>query len=239
MVVNDASACKGRGRPCTKHGQCCSGGCGNKKRVKKKNGEFKKEKVGKCACSLTQESCNASKDCCDEADACGFNDCVDDPVCCKAAGFPCEDNCDCCFPSFCVDGRCDFLSDCSQTEEVCETVDDCCFEEDDCASNGCVEGKVCCGKAGAECEDEEDSCDCCHPLECVDGICVNPCSNSGQNCAIGGGSSQCCAQGDVCQTVVCNEEVRALCCHPTGPCEDDCDCCGPIECVNGVCGGSQ
>jgi hypothetical protein len=213
-IPSTALACKSKGRPCTEHDQCCSGGCTNKKKVKKKNGEPKKEKVGKCACSLSQEQCNASSDCCaSDTGACGFNSCGGSGVCCVAAGFPCGSDCDCCFPNKCLGGICAALLDCSDTEEECNTTDDCCFEEDICASNGCVPGTVCCGDAGAPCEAGGDGCDCCSQFEC--GQIAPGCEPDGE--------AQCCAPG-------------------SGQCEDDCDCCTPMTCdptsklcVNPIC----
>lgn len=133
-IPGGAAACKSRGSPCKKSEQCCSGGCEDKKKVKKRSGEFKKDKVGKCACSFrggrckersdccgtapcvdgrcgldcsaTGESCLDSLDCCSDEDVCAFTTCDDGKFCCGGPGSPCDDDCDCCGTTTCIDLVC-------------------------------------------------------------------------------------------------------------------------------------
>jgi hypothetical protein len=245
-----ARACKGRGDRCQKNDQCCSGQCVDRKPKKAKKGKKARKNrkpgaEGVCDCSGLQERCKGPGDCCVAAQFCRATSCSTVPVCCKVRGAPCDDDCDCCDDdSFCdgESGRCDDCGEFKQTQQgPCETADDCCFKDDICKSiNPACEGRVgdsqCCVPVANECGED---CDCCEPLNCVSGVCTlqDGCSDSGQTCSTSGPDG-CCVSGDVCSTAVCNGGVEVVCYRSSGPCDDDCDCCGPLECVNGLCGGS-
>jgi len=86
-------------------------------------------------------------------------------------------------------------------------------------------GRVCCGNYNMTCNRAGGE-DCCGQLECVSGHCCLPATY-----ACSGGS--CCA-GLVCGTTT----LGRVCCGNSGaPCKraDGADCCGALECVNGVC----
>lgn len=249
----EAAACKSRGDRCQKDNQCCSGQCVGRKPKNKKAKKGKRVRKnrkadadGVCDCSGLQERCKGHGDCCVGAHFCRATSCSDVPVCCKVRGAPCDDDCDCCErDAFCDDesGRCDDCGPLKMTRQgPCETADDCCFEDDICKSiDPACEGRAgdtqCCVPVGKACGED---CDCCVPLKCVSGACAlqDGCSETGEACSMPGPDG-CCVTGDVCSTAVCNDGVAVVCCHPSGPCDDDCDCCGPVECVNGSCGGSD
>lgn len=202
VTPDGASACKGKGSPCTADHQCCFELCKGKKKVKNK-----KKKVGKCSCSPTRGRCRASSDCCRADSACGFNACEDHPACCVALGFQCFGDCDCCGDNVCGDAGVCEQEFCGETQEECFSTDECCFDEDECASNGCVAGTVCCGDLGAECDEAEEGCDCCDPYDC------------------GAVAVDCAAEGTVCcapATVACANDCD--CCRPLkclqGTCAD-------------------
>jgi hypothetical protein len=249
----NAAACKSRGDRCQKDNQCCSGQCVDRKPQKNKKAKKgkkarknrKPDAEGICDCSGLQERCKGPGDCCSAVHMCRATSCSDVPVCCKGPADPCVDDCDCCDDHFCdrESGRCEDCGELKKTRQgPCETTDDCCFEGDICKSiDPTCEGREgdsqCCVPVGNECDED---CDCCVPLKCASGVCAlqDGCSGTGQACSIPGPDG-CCVTGDVCSTAVCNGGVEVVCCHTSGPCDDDCDCCGPIECVNGVCGGAS
>lgn len=251
-MPHHAAACKSRGDRCQKDGQCCSGQCVNRKPKNKNAKKGKKARKnrrpdaeGVCDCSGLQERCKGTGDCCVAAHFCRATSCSDVPVCCKSRGAPCDDDCDCCDDdSFCdgESGRCDDCGALKPTQQgPCETADDCCFEDDICKSidpacPGREGDSQCCVPVAKECGED---CDCCVPLKCAAGACALPdgCSDSGQPCSTFG-PDECCVVGDMCTSVICDAGTGLRCCRPTGPCDDDCECCGPVECVGGVCGGS-
>jgi hypothetical protein len=263
-----ATDCLGKDRSCKKNADCCSGICKSRssredartsghrvaaegKGKKGKKGKSKKKNKrkarkdgprGGCDCSGLQERCNDADDCCQDAFFCERNPCESHARCCKDIGAPCDGPCDCCGTnSFCDDEmRCDTCGELKQTRRSCTTTDECCFADDVCESidpacEGRAGEKQCCVPRGLECEED---CDCCAPAVCALGKCATGvgCSDSGESCSLGS-SGQCCT-GDLCLPVVCEGEDEPRCCRPAGPCEDDCDCCGPVECLNGRCGGT-
>lgn len=237
-----AVACRRRGDLCTRDGHCCSKACGNyrKRKLKDKKGKQREERVGKCACSMTGERCKIAADCCNESDACGSNDCDEGSVCCRAAGFPCDDDCDCCGDNICGESdTCE--AKCSRTQEPCDGDDDCCFDDETCGqiarSCDAPAGTVCCGTLGSSCE---ENCDCCLGFQCDEDEeeCIRPCSNTGEICDTASGPGACCRSGDTCGAVACSAGTGIRCCHSTGPCESDCDCCGAFQCLSGACGGA-
>jgi hypothetical protein len=86
-------------------------------------------------------------------------------------------------------------------------------------------GRVCCGNYNMTCSRPGGE-DCCGQLECVSGRCCLP-------------ATYACNGGSCCPGLVCgNTTLGRVCCGNAGaPCKraDGADCCGALECVNGVC----
>ena len=86
-------------------------------------------------------------------------------------------------------------------------------------------GRVCCGNYNMTCTRAGGE-DCCGQLECVSGRCCLP-------------ATYACSGGSCCPGLVCgNTTLGRVCCGNAGAsCKraDGADCCGALECVNGVC----
>lgn len=86
-------------------------------------------------------------------------------------------------------------------------------------------GRVCCGNFNMTCTRAGGE-DCCGQLECVSGRCCLP-------------ATYACSDASCCPGLVCgNTTLGHVCCGNSGaPCKraDGADCCGALECVNGVC----
>jgi hypothetical protein len=102
-----AQACKGTGKACKKHSQCCSGNCVGGTGTGSTAGS-----AGVCrtACLADNQACASSGDtCCSRGYVCGDDLCVEggQPFgCCGTEGAACADQCDCCGDLVCPGGIC-------------------------------------------------------------------------------------------------------------------------------------
>lgn len=128
-------------------------------------------------------------------------------------------------------GRCG----CSTFQQQCHVTSDCCDFLLACGDTGCEDHPVCCKPAGAACEDD---CDCCGDNVCGadSGRCeAQFCSDTQEPCDF---TSECCNDDEICDFVAieCGLPVpQKVCCGTAGSeCGEDCDCCFPFECDEGL-----
>ena len=61
---------------------------------------------GQCVCVPLEQTCTASRDCCDRTAICDTDTCFSGKVCCFPLGHSCTDNCQCCEDWLCIGGVC-------------------------------------------------------------------------------------------------------------------------------------
>jgi hypothetical protein len=211
--------CGGDGVGCEDSGDCCG--------------------ILECVSGACQQTCGFSgDDCSGDGDCCETFACHQHGFCtrqCPNPGADCDNDSDCCSADdFCSNGTCQPRSTCRAFMESCVDSSECCS---DAVFLECIFG-LCqvpeCLPEFAFCTENDQ---CCSNV-CQGFACSGACGGIGDACAMEAGAAPAGAAYACCQTGLrCLEGTCASCRELAEICGGNGECCGDLECIDGICGG--